>query len=182
MGLGLLAVLIGAIATVLVVVLYPVPEPNSAAIAETGKVYYTDGATEVVEIGDVTRTSIPLTEVPEHVQQAVLAAEDRAFYDHEGFSPVGLARAMVNNASGGATQGGSTITQQYVKNMFLTQEQTVSRKASELILAVKLDVSKTKEEILQGYLNTIYFGRGTYGIEAASRAYFGHPASQLTRG
>jgi len=179
---GLIAVVVVACfaAAALVVALYPVPEPNEVAIAETTQVYYADGSSEMVQFGDVTRTSIPLDEIPEHVQQAVLAAEDRSYYSHGGVSPQGLVRAVVNNASGGATQGASTITQQYVKNVFLTQEQTISRKLREVVLAVKLDVTQSKEDVLEGYLNTIYFGRGAYGIEAASRAYFGHSASELT--
>ena len=178
--LGLLAMVVGLLGMVLLVWLYPVPEPNDVAVAETGTIYYADGTTVVAQVGDVRRTSIPLSEVPEHVQQAVLAAEDRSYYQHDGFSPQGLARAVVNNVSGSATQGGSTITQQYVKNVFLTQDQTIARKASELVLAIKLDLTRSKDDILEGYLNTIYFGRGAYGIEAASQAYYGHPAAELT--
>lgn len=181
LGFGALTVLIGIIAAVLIVALYPIPEPNDVAIAETSEVLYSDGSTGIVQVGDITRTSVPLSQVPEHVQQAVMAAEDRAFYEHGGFSPVGMARAIVNNVQGGATQGGSTITQQYVKNLYLTQEQSISRKVKELILAIKIDTTMSKDEVMESYLNTIYFGRGAYGIEAAARAYYGHGASELTQ-
>ncbi len=180
LGFGLLVLLIGMVVSALTVLLYPMPEPNDIAVAEISEIRYADGTSLIVQIGDVTRTSVPLSDVPEHVQLAVLAAEDREFYSHEGFSPEGLARAVVNNASGGSTQGGSTITQQYVKNAFLTHDQTLSRKARELIISLRLELSDSKGQILEGYLNTIYFGRGAYGIEAASQAYFGHPASELT--
>ena len=115
--------------------------------------------------------------------QAVLAAEDRTFYDHGGVDPVGIVRALwANLRSDSVQQGGSTITQQYVKNVYLSQERTITRKVKEAALAVKLERELPKQEILTRYLNTIYFGRGAYGVEAASRAYFGtvrrrhHPA------
>ena len=177
---GLITVaVIGAGLFAVAVYVLPVPQPNDVAIAETTKVMYADGKTEIGRIGDVRRTSVPLSDVPEDVQHAVLAAEDRSFYDHGGFSPEGISRAVWNNATGGSTQGGSTITQQYVKNAYLTQDQTVLRKANELVLAVKLETIESKDEILANYLNTIYFGRGAYGIEAASEAYFGKSVDEL---
>ncbi len=177
LGIGLLT---GVALFALAVVFYPVPEPNEFAVAEATTVTYADGSTEIGDIGEIQRSSIPLSQVPQHVQYAVLAAEDRDFYEHHGFSVSGIARAFVNNITGGETQGGSTITQQYVKNAFLTQDQTIMRKVEELVLAVKMEIVLTKDEILEGYLNTIYFGRGAYGIEAASRVYFGTSASQLS--
>ncbi len=156
-----------------------VPTPNDVATSEATIVYWSDGTTELGRLGDATRRSVPLSEVPVDVQHAVLAAEDREFYNHGGFSPVGIGRAVMNNLTGGSTQGGSTITQQYAKNAFLTQERSFSRKAKELILSVKLETSVSKDQILEDYLNTIYFGRGAYGIEAASLAYFNEPVSQL---
>lgn len=170
----------GFIAVVTVIALFPIPEPNDYAIAQTSEVLYNDGETEIVQVGDITRTNVPLSEVPEHVQHAVLAAEDRSFYRHGGFSPSGIARALTNNVRGGMTQGGSTITQQYVKNVYLNTDQTISRKVKELILAIKVDTTTSKDQVLEDYLNTIYFGRGAYGIEAASRAYFGHGAAELS--
>lgn len=179
MGSLLTVAVIGAGLFAVAVYILPVPQPNDVAIAETTKVMYADGKTEIGRIGDVRRTSVPLSDVPEDVQLAVLAAEDRSFYDHGGFSPEGISRAVWNNATGGSTQGGSTITQQYVKNAYLTQDQTVLRKANELVLAVKLETIESKDEILSNYLNTIYFGRGAYGIEAASEAYFGKSVDEL---
>jgi len=161
------------------VYIFPVPQPNDVAIAETTKVMYADGKHEIGRLGDVRRTSIPLTDVPMDTQHAVLAAEDRTFYDHGGFSPEGISRAFWNNLTGGDTQGGSTITQQYVKNAYLSQDQTLLRKGNELVLAVKLETVESKDQILANYLNTIYFGRGAYGIEAASESYFNKPAKEL---
>ena len=157
-----------------------VPTPNEVATSEATIVYYSDGTTEIGRLGDATRRSVALADVPVQVQHAVLAAEDRSFYDHGGISPVGVGRAIWNNVTGGSTQGGSTITQQYAKNAFLTQERSWDRKLQEALLAFKLETVVSKDEILENYLNTIYFGRGAYGIEAASIAYFGIPSSELT--
>jgi membrane peptidoglycan carboxypeptidase len=110
----------------------------------------------------------------------VLAAEDRSFYENRGISPSGIARAFWSNLRGNATQGGSTITQQYAKNAYLSQERTYSRKFKEFFIAVKLARRDDKDKILEDYLNTIYFGRGAYGIETAAQTYFGKPASRLT--
>jgi membrane peptidoglycan carboxypeptidase len=118
--------------------------------------------------------------VPEHVRNAVLAAEDRTFYENRGISPRGIARAFVNNVRGGGQQGGSTITQQYVKNTYLQPDRTLQRKTKEFFIALKVDSELSKDEILEGYLNTIYWGRGAYGIEAAAKAYFSTNARSLT--
>ena len=173
--LGLLG--IGAFA--LAVVLTPVPEPNEVAATEATVVYWSDGETEIGRLGDSTRRSIALADVPLDVQHAVLAAEDRDFYNHGGFSPAGIGRAVWNNVRGGSTQGGSTITQQYAKNAYLSSERSFVRKAKELVLSVKLESTVSKDDILSDYLNAIYFGRGAYGIEAASLAYFGTSAKNL---
>jgi membrane peptidoglycan carboxypeptidase len=157
-----------------------VPTPNEVATSEATIVYWADGTTELGRLGDSTRRSVDLADIPIPVQQAVLAAEDRDFYEHGGISPVGIGRAVWNNVTGGSTQGGSTITQQYAKNAFLTQERSWDRKVKEALLAIKLETVVSKDEILGNYLNTIYFGRGAYGIEAAAIAYFGVPASELT--
>jgi penicillin-binding protein 1A len=119
------------------------------------------------------RVNVTLDEVPDVLQQAVLATEDRDFYEHGGVDPVGISRALYNDLRGrGVRQGGSTITQQYVKNVYLTSERSIGRKLKEAVLAVKLERELGKDEILERYLNTIYFGRGAYGVAAASRAYF----------
>lgn len=156
-----------------------VPTPNEVAQSEATIVYWADGVTELGRLGDATRRSVELSDIPLPVQQAVLAAEDRAFYEHGGVSPGGLFRALVNNVRGGSIQGGSTITQQYAKNAYLTQERSWERKAKELLLAFKLETVVSKESILNDYLNTIYFGRGAYGVEAAAIAYFGKPVADL---
>lgn len=124
--------------------------------------------------GEEDRVSVPLEEMPQIFIDAVLAAEDRQFFSHSGIDPVGIARAIYRDFKGdGVQQGGSTITQQYAKNAFLSSERTITRKLKEAVLAVKLERDLSKQEILQRYLNTVYFGRGAYGAEAASRAYFG---------
>jgi len=157
-----------------------VPQPNDLANAQASIIYYAGGKTEMARISEVNRESVPLSQIPPHVQHALLAAEDRSFYTNSGVSPSGIARAVVVALKGGPTQGGSTITQQYVKNYFLTQDQTVSRKAKEFIISIKIDQQESKDTILTNYLNTIYYGRGAYGIQTAAKAYFGHDASRLT--
>ncbi|WP_436796411.1 transglycosylase domain-containing protein [Actinospongicola halichondriae] len=124
--------------------------------------------------GEEDRVSLPLEEIPQTFIDAVLAAEDRKFFTHAGIDPVGIARAVYQEVRGSsAQQGGSTITQQYAKNAFLSSERTITRKLKEAVLAVKLEREFSKNEILQRYLNTVYFGRGAYGAEAAARIYFG---------
>jgi len=175
-----------ALACVAVAVAYArtdIPTPNQLANAQASILYYDDGKTELARISaaDGNRESVTLKDVPVAVQHAVLAAEDRSFYSNPGISFTGIGRALWDAVRGRDTQsGGSTITQQYVKNYFLTQDKTLTRKGKEIIIAVKIDRTTTKNEILQNYLNTIYFGRGAYGIKTAARAYFGKDPSQLT--
>ncbi|MDQ3325530.1 MAG: penicillin-binding protein, partial [Actinomycetota bacterium] len=152
--------------------LVDIPDPNEDFQAESSFVYYADGKTELGSFAVQNRQLVSLDEVPAHMQQAVIAAEDRTFYENAGIDLKGIARAAYNNIRGEATQGASTITQQYVKILYLTQDQTYTRKAREGILALKVQREVSKGEILQGYLNTIYFGRGAYGVQAASLAYF----------
>ncbi len=124
---------------------------------------------------------VRLDDVSPHLPKAVLAAEDRRFYHHVGVDPVGLSRALIANArSGRIVQGGSTISQQLAKNLFLTPERTIKRKIQEVMLALWLEVNFTKDEILTLYLNRVYFGAGAYGVEAASRQFFNKPALSLT--
>jgi penicillin-binding protein 1A len=126
------------------------------------------------------RINVRLEEVPQVVVDAVLATEDRDFFEHGGIDPVGIARALYNDLRGrGVQQGGSTITQQYVKNVYLSSERSITRKVKEAVLAVKVERELDKEEILERYLNTIYFGRGAYGVGAASRAYFGKDVREI---
>ena len=135
---------------------------------------------EIGRFASQNRTSIPLSDVPRNVQDAVIAAEDRTFYTNKGIDPKGILRAAFSNARGGSTQGASTITQQYVKVFYLSQERTLTRKVKEAFVSLKLQRQQSKDEILQGYLNTIYFGRGAYGIQAAAQAYFDEDAKDLT--
>src|SRR4051812_39099455 len=172
--------LLGAAAFVVGYLTTDIPDPNKDFTAQTTFVYYADGQHELGRFASQNRTSIPLSEVPVHVQKAVIAAEDRTFYTNKGIDPKGILRAAFSNARGNATQGASTITQQYVKVFYLSQERTFSRKVKEAFLSLKLQRQQSKDEILQGYLNTIYFGRGAYGVQAASRAYFDKDARELT--
>lgn len=124
---------------------------------------------------------VKIQDIPLPLQQAVIAVEDSRFYRHVGFDMEGILRAtLVNLQAGSIAEGASTITQQLVRNLFLTQERSMLRKAEETALAVDMEMRYSKEEILEMYLNTVYFGSGTYGIGQASRGYFGKSPSQLT--
>jgi membrane peptidoglycan carboxypeptidase len=157
-----------------------VPLPADPVVAQASVLYYRDGRTVLARVGANNRTDVPLKRVPLHVRRAVLAAEDRAFYDHSGVSVRGIARAALANTFRGGSEGASTITQQYVRNAYLTQQRTAERKAKEAVLAVKIERRHTKDELLERYLNTVYFGRGAYGVEAAAAAYFGATVDRLT--
>ena len=127
------------------------------------------------------RVWVPLSDIPEHVQKAFLAAEDKRFYQHKGIDERGLIRAFIGNlASSGRPQGGSTITQQIVKNLLVGEDLTYERKIREMIVASRVEQTLSKAEILELYLNSVYLGRGSWGIELAARSYFGKPAKQLT--
>lgn len=127
------------------------------------------------------RVDVPLGQMPTHLLQAVVAVEDVRFFSHRGIDPLGLARALVRNLQAGAVvEGGSTITQQLARNLFLTHERTVARKLREALLTLKLEMAYTKPEILQMYLNTIYLGSGTYGVEVAAQTYFGKGVQDLS--
>jgi len=157
-----------------------IPSPNSVATNQATLLYYSDGKHLLARLPGVNRTSVPLSQVPLDVQRSVLSAEDRSFETEPGISATGILRALFVDLKGGdVQQGGSTITQQYVKNAYLNQQRTFTRKFKEIFIAVKLGNSKPKAQILQDYLNTIYFGRNAYGIQAASEAYFNKPVSKL---
>ena len=159
-----------------------IPKPNEDAVQQATIFTYADASTQITHIG-TNRRPVTFDQIPLVVRQAVLAAEDRTFYSDPGVSPLGLLRALKNDVTSsgdGNLQGGSTITQQFVKNYYLTQQQTLSRKLNEVMVAIKLDQVKSKDSILTDYLNTIYFARGAYGIESASLAYFGVDITQLT--
>jgi membrane peptidoglycan carboxypeptidase len=157
-----------------------VPDPNKDFKAETSFVYYADGKQEVGNFATQNRESITLDQMPQNLQDAVVAAENRSFWTDKGIDPKGIIRAAFSNASGNSTQGASTITQQYVKILYLSQERSYQRKVKEAILSLKIQRQQSKSEILEGYLNTIYFGRGAYGVQAASRAYFDKDAQDLS--
>ncbi|GAA2618243.1 transglycosylase domain-containing protein [Actinomadura fulvescens] len=159
----------------------PIPdEPQDGVTDQGSAILYQDGKTPIVRLG-ATRESVPLSKVPKHVQQAVLAAEDRNFYSEHGVSPKGLVRAVFKTAIGGDTQGGSTITQQLARNYYkgLSQDRTMSRKFKEIFISLKLAGKLDRAKILEMYLNTVYFGRQANGIQAASRAYFRQDVSRL---
>ncbi|RAW18908.1 transglycosylase domain-containing protein [Phytoactinopolyspora halophila] len=176
--LGFFLLVAGAVAVAFATI--DVPEPNDFSTSETSIVYYDDGETELGRLGAENREIVNSEQIPDTLKQAVIAAEDRSFYDNPGFSVTGIARAAWDQVRGTASAGGgSTITQQYVKNYYLTQEQTLSRKLQEFVIAVKIDQSIDKDQILTDYLNTIWFGRGTYGVQTASQAYFGVEVEEL---
>ncbi|ORA23007.1 penicillin-binding protein [Mycobacterium angelicum] len=162
-----------------------VPKPGDIRTNQVSTILASDGS-EIAKIvpPEGNRVDVNLNQVPVHVRQAVIAAEDRNFYSNPGFSFSGFARAVKNNLFGGDLQGGSTITQQYVKNALVGSAQHgwsgLLRKAKELVIATKMSGEWSKDDVLQAYLNIIYFGRGAYGISAASKAYFDKPVEQLT--
>ncbi|PRH80314.1 penicillin-binding protein, partial [Streptomyces solincola] len=158
--------------------LVAIPPANAAATAQSNVYLYADGS-QITQAGDVNRESVPLSRVPRWVQHAVLAAEDRDFYTKPAVDPGAMVRAGWNTVTGKGTQGGSTITQQYVKNYYLGQERTLVRKVKEFFISIKLDREKSKDEIFEGYLNTSFYGRNAYGIQAAARAYYGKDVQDL---
>lgn len=155
--------------------------PDQINPPQASTILANDGKTVIAKLGEVNRTIVPISQIPEFVQHAVASAEDRKFYEHSGVDYVGIARAAWNNFTGGSTQGASTITQQYARNsMENLQGATYARKIREAVIASKLNDKYSKSQIMDFYLNTIYFGRGAYGIEAASQAYFNKGVKQLT--
>jgi membrane peptidoglycan carboxypeptidase len=156
-----------------------VPDPNEDFETQTSFVYYADGKTQLGRYATQNRDSISYDEMPQTVKDAVVAAENRSFWTDKGLDPKGIVRAAFSNAQGNSQQGASTITQQYVKILYLTQERSYKRKMKEAIVSLKLQRQQSKQQILEGYLNTIYFGRGAYGIEAAAHAFFDKPAKKL---
>ncbi|WP_399885551.1 transglycosylase domain-containing protein [Streptomyces sp. BBFR51] len=159
--------------------LVQIPAANALATKQSNVYLYADGSV-LARDGEVNRESVGLARISKDAQHAVLAAEDRDFYTESAIDPGAMVRAGWNTATGKGKQSGSTITQQYVKNYYLAQEQTVTRKVKEFFISIKLDREKSKSEILEGYLNTSFFGRGAYGIQAAAQAYFGVDAKDLT--
>jgi membrane peptidoglycan carboxypeptidase len=155
-----------------------VPRPEDLPLPKTATILYSDGSVMAQQYLQ-NRTIVSLSQVPETVRFDVLSAEDRGFYSEPGISLRGTARALLTDVTGGDTQGGSGITQQYVKNAYLNDSRSVTRKVKELMIALKLSREYSKDDILGFYLNTVYFGRGAYGIQAASETYFHVGVSQL---
>ncbi|WP_102145939.1 transglycosylase domain-containing protein [Mycobacterium hubeiense] len=162
-----------------------VPQPGDIRTNQVSTILASDGS-EIAKIvpPEGNRIDVNIDQIPVQVRNAVMAAEDRDFYSNPGFSFTGFARAIKNNIFGGDTQGGSTITQQYVKNALVGSERAglggLIRKAKELVISTKMSGQWSKDQVLQSYLNIIYFGRGAYGVAAASKAYFNKPVEQLT--
>ncbi|MEU2126585.1 transglycosylase domain-containing protein [Nocardia niwae] len=160
-----------------------VPQPGDLKTNQVATVLASDGTTVISKVvpPEGNRTDVTIDQIPPHVRNAVMAAEDRDFYTNPGFSISGFARAARDNILGKESAGGgSTITQQYVKNALVGDEHSLTRKMHELVISAKMARQWSKDEILAAYLNTIYFGRGAYGIDAASKAYFGKPVQELT--
>lgn len=156
-----------------------VPAPDDFAEEQASTVYYSDG-TELGTYQGPNRNLVDYEDLPEYIGQAVVSAEDKTFFENQGIDLRGMARALINNVTGGETQGASTLTQQYVERYYVGQTTTdYLGKAKEALLAIKIAQTETKEQILGRYLNTIYFGRNAYGIDAAAQVYFGKPAAEL---
>ncbi len=155
-----------------------IPDPNQYVNSQATVIQYADGS-EIGRVGAENRTSVQLASVPIRVRHAIMAAEDRTFYTEHAFSPSGILRALWHNLQGGSLQGGSTITQQYAKTAFLSPQRSVKRKIKEIVIAVKLEQQLSKDQILENYLNTIYFGRGAYGVQTGAQVFFGVNVSQL---
>ncbi|MFL0580609.1 transglycosylase domain-containing protein [Dietzia sp. 179-F 9C3 NHS] len=185
-GVILVAVVLLVIPLAVVAIWYnriDVPGPEDVLTEQISEIYQSDGTTMIGRIvpPEGNRTIVELDAVPVHVRNAVIAAEDRSFYTNEGFDPTGIARAVIGQVTGEASAGGgSTITQQYVKNTLVGDERTYERKAKEILIAAKMTNDWSKDQILAAYLNTIYFGRGAYGISSAANAYFNKPVEALT--
>ncbi|MGW9302632.1 transglycosylase domain-containing protein [Streptomyces cyaneofuscatus] len=156
-----------------------VPAPNELAERQSNVYQYSDGTLLARSNGDVNRQIVDLAQVPKEVQHAFVAAENKTFYEDNGIDLKGTTRALLNTVSGKGKQGGSTITQQYVKNYYLTQDPTITRKLEELVISLKVDQDQSKGQILAGYINTAYYGRGASGIQAAAQAYYGIDAKDL---
>ncbi|MGW1890317.1 transglycosylase domain-containing protein [Streptomyces sp. NPDC002004] len=160
--------------------LVAVPDIAKAAKAQNNVYYWSNGSQMVATGGETNRQIISYDEIPASMRYAVMSAENKTFETDKGVDPMGIARALFNMAQGGQTQGGSTITQQYVKNARLDdQSQTLTRKFKELFISIKVGAQVPKPQIMAGYLNTAYYGRGAYGIQAAARTYYGKDANDL---
>lgn len=157
-----------------------IPPAEKVALAQKTTVTFSDGTTKIGSFGDQNREIIDCSVLPKYVGDAVVASENRSFYTDRGIDLKGIARALVNNLSGKPRQGGSTITQQYAERYYMGSNTSYIAKAREAVMALKIAQSQDKSEVLCNYMNTIYLGRGAYGIQAAAKAYFGKEAKDLT--
>ncbi|MEU9137634.1 transglycosylase domain-containing protein [Streptomyces sp. NPDC048404] len=171
--------LLGMGAFIVLYMVVSVPEGNAAAKRQSNIYKYSDGSM-LGRSGKVNREIVDLAKVPKSVQKTFVAAENKSFYSDSGIDLKGTARGLINTLSGKGKQGGSTITQQYVKNYYLSQDQTVTRKLKEMVISLKVDRKKSKDDILAGYINTSYYGRNAYGIQAAAQAYYQVDAEKLS--
>jgi penicillin-binding protein 1A len=186
-GIGVIALLVGAgggVAALWAFTVLPRSLPNVAALESfqpmQGTKVYDDNDELITEFHVERRIFVPLAQIPRALRDAVLATEDRRFYQHWGIDPIGIARAVWQNyRRGRVVEGGSTITQQLTKVLFLTPDKSIERKMKEAVLALELERRYSKDRILEMYLNQIYFGHGAYGVEAAARTYFGKSVSEL---
>ncbi|MFI9047603.1 transglycosylase domain-containing protein [Streptomyces sp. NPDC053427] len=180
LGAVLGVILLGMLAFVGLYLYVDIPaKGNDEARKQSNVFEYADGST-MARDGKVNREVVPISKVPEKVQHAFVAAENKTFYKDSGVDLMGTARGILNTLLGHGKQGGSTITQQYVKNYYLSSEQTVSRKLQEIVIALKVDNKFSKEDVLAGYMNTSYYGRGASGIQAAAKAYYGVDSEDLS--
>ncbi|MFJ4909164.1 transglycosylase domain-containing protein [Streptomyces sp. NPDC093249] len=162
-----------------VYLMVPVPKANAEATMQSNIYKYADGKI-FARTGKINREIVGLEKIPDKVQKAFVAAENKSFYQDNGIDIKGTTRAAWSTITGKGKQGGSTITQQYVKNYYLSQDQTATRKLKEMVIALKVDQETDKSDILAGYMNTSFYGRSAYGIQAAARSYYGVDATQLT--
>ncbi|MFC4328624.1 transglycosylase domain-containing protein [Streptomyces andamanensis] len=160
-----------------------VPNIQETATAQNNVYYWADGSEMVRTGGEINRQILSNSDIPKNMRNAVISQENKTFETDSGIDPKGITRALLNMARGQQTQGGSTITQQYVKNAMLNdQSQTISRKFKEIFVSIKVGTKVPKDQIMAGYLNSSYYGRGAYGLQAASRAYFNKDAKNLDAG
>jgi penicillin-binding protein 1A len=184
-GLTLLGVLVVGAAALWAFTILPRSLPSVSALETLqpiqGTKIYDDNDEAITELHVERRILVPLSQIPQSLRDAILATEDRRFYSHWGIDPIGVARAIIQNyRRGRIVEGGSTITQQLTKVLFLTPDKSLERKLKEAVLALELERRYSKDRILEMYLNQVYFGQGSYGVEAAARTYFGKGVSELT--
>jgi penicillin-binding protein 1A len=179
--LFVLALVLSGTAAVGLYLLSRIPLPSAKPLKQTTFIFDSSGQHVLATFSEQNRVNVNLSQVPPVVVDAVVSTEDRHFFTEGALDPVSIIRAAISDLSGsGNLQGASTITQQYVKQAYLTSQRSLARKIKEAALAIQLSRVESKRQILQNYLNTIYWGRGAYGIEAAARAYFGRDVGQLT--